>query len=282
MVKQTKELEQLRPARTYEVLASVQTDPGCVRELNEDAGLYAQLSEPDTLARKGRLALVADGMGGHSAGEVASGLAVEVISRTYYEAEADAPAALRQAFAAANRRIYEAATQDEKLQGMGTTCTALALCDGAAFAAHVGDSRLYLVRDDEIYLLTEDHSAVMELVKQGLISPAEARRHPDKNVILRALGTTPAVEASMWDEPLPVRTGDQFLLCSDGLHDLVADAEIKEVVSAASHPHEACTQLIALARARGGHDNITVGIISLRDEQEAQVLRPTREVEVAQ
>src|ERR1051325_9134243 len=124
MVKQTKELEQLRPARTYEVLASVQTDPGCVRELNEDAGLYVQPSEPDTLARKGRLALVADGMGGHSAGEGAGGVA-----RGY-------------AFAPANRRIYEAATQDEKLQGMGTTCTVLPLCDGAAFAAHVGDSRL--------------------------------------------------------------------------------------------------------------------------------------------
>jgi protein phosphatase len=267
--------------REYEVIASVLTDVGCQREVNEDCGRFTQPGDSELLARKGLLLIVADGMGGHSAGEVASNLAVDCISRTYYDHPRDPRSALIEAFHEANRQIFETAQSDEALRGMGTTCTALVLQDGSALAAHVGDSRLYLVRDGQIYLMTEDHSAVMEMVKRGLISLEAARRHPDKNIILRALGSQPEVEVSTWEQPFPVREGDAFLLCSDGLYDLVEDAEIKEAVLSTT-PLSACENLIALAKQRGGHDNVTVGIVSLRSggDTPGKGLRETREVEV--
>jgi len=269
-------------APSYEILASVRTDRGCVREGNEDAGRFIKPNDPALLSAKGLLLIVADGMGGHLGGEVASRMAVELISRAYYEDESDAVRALRKALEEANRRIYEASLADDALVGMGTTCTALALVGGTAFVAHVGDSRLYLVRNGDIYLMTEDHSAVMELVKQGIITMDEARHHADKNIILRALGTHPQVEVSMWEEPLSIRAGDRYLLCSDGLYDLVEDSEIRQGVASARDPLEACENLIALAKERGGHDNITVAVVSIEPEgslKEAS-LRPTREVEV--
>jgi protein phosphatase len=246
----------------YEVVVSMQTDVGCVREVNEDCGRYTIPSDPAELAGKGVLAIVADGMGGHSAGEVASQMAVEVISRAYYESSADVQTALKRAIEKANREIHEASVKNASQHGMGTTIVALVLQQDLAYAAHVGDSRLYLVRGGEIYLMTEDHSAVMEMVKRGLLSLSEARHHADKNVILRALGSHPAVEVSIWEEPLPVREGDCFLLCSDGLYDLVEDDEIRAAV-VESGPHAACEKLIGLAKERGGHDNITVGILAV-------------------
>jgi protein phosphatase len=267
----------------YEVAASVLSDVGCVRELNEDSAAYVQPYDEAVLAGKGMLFVVADGMGGHSAGEVASNMAVEVIRRVYYEEDREAQAALKKAVEKANREIFEAAARDETMKGMGTTCTALVLQNGRAISAHVGDSRMYLVRDGQIYLLTEDHSAVMEMVKHGIISAEEARHHPDKNVILRALGSHAEVEVSTWQEPLPVREGDRFVLCSDGLYDLVEDEEIRQAVSAAE-PRAACESLVALAKQRGGHDNITVAIVSLKPVAEAQprAVPETREVEVVQ
>jgi protein phosphatase len=119
-----------------------------------------------------------------------------------------------------------------------------------------------MIRDTQIYLMTEDHSAVMEMVKRGWLSLDQARHHPDKNVILRALGSHPEVEVTIWESPLPVRNGDRFLLCSDGLYDLVEDEEIKKIAMTSS-PNAACQNLIALAKQRGGHDNITVAIVSL-------------------
>jgi protein phosphatase len=181
----------------------------------------------------------------------------------------------------ANRVIVDAGGSDQRLRGMGTTCTALVLRHGLAYCAHVGDSRLYLVRDGEIFLMTEDHSAVMHLVKSGAISPAEARHHPDKNVIVRALGGRPKVEVSAWPKPLGVRPGDRFVLCSDGLYDLVEDIEIRG--AALSYmPQVACERLVALARERGGPDNISVGILAMNDAaSDPHPIRATRAVEVS-
>jgi serine/threonine protein phosphatase PrpC len=246
----------------FEVEASVQTDVGRVREINEDSGRFSRPSDPATLASKGVLLIVADGMGGHSAGEVASGMTVELVPRLYYGSASAAPDALREAVEETNRQIHAASLADESKRGMGTTCTALAVAGGEAFAAHVGDSRLYMMRDGKVYLLTEDHSAVMEMVKLGLITMEEARTHEDKNVILRALGTAPEVEVATL-EPFRVRAGDKYLLCSDGLYDLVTDEEIGRELSAAEDIHAAGERLIAVAKARGGHDNITVGIVEL-------------------
>ncbi len=259
----------------YEVAASLLSDVGCVREVNEDCIRFVQPGDPEVAAKKGLLVLVADGMGGHSGGEVASNKATDVISRVYYEESGEPQSALKKAFNRASREIFEMSQKDEALKGMGTTCTALVLKNGTALAAHVGDSRLYLVRNGQIYLMTEDHSEVMEMVKRGLISLEEARHHPDKNVILRAIGSHPEVEVSTWEEPFPVREGDRFLLCSDGLYDLVEDGEIKEELEK-SEPQVACESLVALAKERGGHDNISVGIVSLMPVAEAQD-RPVRE-----
>ncbi|CAN5348401.1 N/A [soil metagenome] len=285
MRKSIKATNDLAPAQGgYEVLASVQTDVGCVREANEDSGRHVRPNDPALRQTKGALTIIADGTGGHASGEVASQMAVEIVSRVYYQAEDDSPtAALKHAVEEANRLIHAASLKDEKLRGMGTTCTALVLRGGFAHCAHVGDSRLYMLRDGEIYLLTEDHSAVMEMVKLGLITPEEARTHEDKNVILRALGTSPEVEVSVWGEPFAVREGDQYLLCSDGLYDLVRDEEIRRALVEAADAHAAGEELIALAQERGGHDNIKVGIVGVVREGagavDAEDVRITRELE---
>jgi PPM family protein phosphatase len=269
-----------RPRLDYEVAASVQTDKGCVREINEDSGRFVRPSEEELLREKGVLLVVADGMGGHSAGEVASQMAAELVPRLYFDADGEPQDALRGAVEEANRRIHAASLEDESKRGMGTTCTALALLGGQAHVAHVGDSRLYMLRGGKVYLLTEDHSAVMEMVKMGLITLEQARHHEDKNVILRALGTTPEVEVTML-EPFSVRLGDQYLLCSDGLYDLVPDDEIERELASAADIHAAGERLITLAKARGGHDNITVGIAAVVPPgdggAEAVDLRATRE-----
>ena len=266
----------------FEVVASVQTDKGCVREINEDSGRYLRPSDPAQLGARGSLLIVADGMGGHSAGEVASQLAVETVSRVYYEAQGSPQEALRLAVEEANRRIHSAAAEDPSKHGMGTTCTALALRGDQALGAHVGDSRLYMLRAGQLYQLSEDHSAVMEMVKLGLISKEQARTHEDKNVILRALGTNPEVEVSVI-EPFGVREGDRYLLCSDGLYDLVRDEEIAAVLTEAEDVHAAGERLIVLAKERGGHDNITVGILAIMPEgasaAEAEDVPETRELE---
>src|SRR2546422_444779 len=227
----------------FDVVASMLSDVGCVRELNEDSGTYIQPDDPEVLASKGLLILVADGMGGHSAGEVASRMAVEVITRTYYEDGGDPQTALKKAFREANRAIHKTAEKDESKTGMGTTCTALVLQNGTAISAHVGDSRLYLVREGSIYLMTEDHSAVMEMVKAGLITLEQARHHPEKNVILRAMGSHPEVEVTTWQEPFPVRAGDRFLLGSVGLYDVVEDEVFMERVMV-SAPQADCESVI--------------------------------------
>jgi serine/threonine protein phosphatase PrpC len=271
-----------QPAPALEIVASVQTDVGCVREINEDSGRLLRPSDPAQLSAKGTLLVVADGMGGHSAGEVASQLAADVVSRLYYDSPEEPGAALKAAVEEANRRIHSAAAADEAKHGMGTTCTALALCSGTAYAAHVGDSRLYMMRAGQFYQLSEDHSAVNEMVKMGIITKEQARTHEDKNVILRALGTSPEVEVSTV-EPFGVREGDRYLLCSDGLYDLVLDDEIAAVLTESEDVHAAGERLIKTAKERGGHDNITVGIIAIMPEgtgaAEAKNLRATRELE---
>ncbi|HSE97080.1 MAG TPA: Stp1/IreP family PP2C-type Ser/Thr phosphatase [Blastocatellia bacterium] len=283
IVRPTSYLGQQSESEQFEVVAGFKSDVGCVRESNEDSGRFTLPDDPAVLAEKGRLFVVADGMGGHSGGEIASRLAAEVITRTYYEDDDDSQTALKNAFREANRQIYEVALKDDSLKGMGTTCTALVLRDGSAISAHVGDSRLYLVRNGHIYLMTEDHSAVMEMVKRGWISLSDARHHPDKNVILRAMGSHPEVEVSTWQEPFPLKAGDRFLLCSDGLYDLVEDEEIKQIVLAVD-PQNACEKLIEIAKERGGHDNITVAIASLKrpGDDSKRPVPVTRVVEVVE
>ena len=276
------ETRELQPSQTdYEIAASVQTDTGCVRQANEDSGRHTRPNDPEILRRKGTLTVVADGMGGHLAGEVASRMAIELVSDLYYNDDRRATgAALKNAIEIANQVIYNRASADEKLFGMGTTIVALVVQNRAAFVAHVGDSRVYRLRGQEFDQLTFDHSQVMEMVKYGIISLDEARTHTDKNVILRALGTRPEVEAEL-SEPLAIEPSDVFLLCSDGLSDMLEDWEIKAVIQNAADIFQAGEQLINFANERGGHDNITVGLVKFSDGAAAQTVgrvRTTREL----
>jgi protein phosphatase len=258
------------------------SDVGCHRAINEDSGKIVHPGDPGELVRKGILIAVADGMGGHEAGEVASRMAVETVARVYYASPEDSGAALASGFQEANREIHAFASQKPELAGMGTTCSALAVAGEAVCAAHVGDSRIYLVRRGSIYQMSEDHSEVMQMVRQGLLSLEEARRHEDRNVLLRALGTRPEVEVSGWTEPLPVFPGDRFVLSSDGLHDGVREDEIRGA-AVEKEPQAACRWLVDLARERGGYDNITVAVVAFEPAREAAAreLRETRSLEVA-
>lgn len=262
--------------------AGIATDPGCVRELNEDMVRIIRPTAPEELARRGVLAVVCDGMGGHEAGEIASRLATETIIRRFETDDGEPLTLLPRAVRAANRAIFEAAAHNRKLAGMGTTVTALLLRGGHAYGAHVGDSRTYLVRNGEIFAMTEDHSAVMELVRRGVLSREEARHHPDKNVISRALGSHRDVQVTGWPKPFAVLPGDAFLLCSDGLYDLVDDATLLATVRD-THPQVACDRLVTLAREAGGHDNISVAILAMSAPgAPARAVAATRAVEIPQ
>lgn len=243
--------------------AAALSDVGCVRDNNEDTIELIDPDDPAKLTRRGALALVADGMGGHQAGEVASRLAAEVVARRYYEVVGDDPLyCLRVAVEEANAAVLHASNRHAGLQGMGTTVTALALCCGGAYLAHVGDSRLYRIRGEIIEQLSEDHTYVAELCRIGILSEEDARGHPDRNILTKALGGSPDV--AVYTRAMPLQSGDVFVLCSDGLHDLVEDQEIRRLAVAGT-PQEACAALVELAKSRGGRDNISVGILRVQD-----------------
>lgn len=232
------------------------THVGRVRSVNQDA--YAAWLADD---RSVHLLFVADGMGGHRGGEVASQLAVEHVGRVFDDANGDPRALLRAAFERANSEIFEAASRDFELAGMGTTGVALLLTgEPLGFVAHVGDSRAYRLRDGRLEALTGDHSVVGELVRRGQLTSEEARVHPQSNEILRAIGTGPQVDVEIAE--VDVQRGDLFLLCSDGLSGMLPDREIARVLGS-SPPDEAVGRLIDLANEAGGTDNITVQIAEI-------------------
>ena len=260
----------------HRIVIGTGTDVGCVRDGNEDAFCVVR---PHDNVHEPLLAAVCDGMGGHAAGERASRLATEVLTAQYRRNPGDPGKSLTEAVRAANRAIHDAASRDSHLTGMGTTCTALAIQSGRVWCAHVGDSRCYLIRNNDILLMTEDHSSVMELVREGSISAGEARNHPDKNVILRALGSHRDVEVSVWPQPFLLCPGDRLLLCSDGLYDVLGDPDIL-LAAGSGAPQEACGRLIELARERGAPDNVTVVVIAVPTSATDTSLRITRPVPV--
>jgi protein phosphatase len=215
------------------------------------------------------LYLVADGMGGHTAGQVASEMAAEAALRavrTLQGASASLAEKLRYAVTSANREIYQTGRQQPELAGMGTTLVSVLVLEGRAALAHVGDSRAYLVRGGRIRQLTDDHSVVGELLRRREISEDAAREHPHRHVLTRALGVRPVVEPDLAE--LSPEPDDVFVLCSDGLTVHVEDDEIAEHVVGAADPDACVENLVDLANARGGDDNITV--LVLRWEKEAE------------
>ena len=232
----------------------VRSDVGRVRSENEDAyGCYP--SEAPCLF------VVADGMGGHDDGARASRLAVETVRDAFFdEPERPLEERLRGAVEAANAVVHEEARASGAARPMGTTCTALAFGEGEAAVAHVGDSRAYRVQVGGITQLTEDHTLVEALRREGALTDAEAERHPQRHALLRAVGIGPEVEVDVV-RLRPPAPGDAFALCSDGLAP-VADDEIHDAVRRAS-PQEAADALVRLANERGGPDNVTVLVVEV-------------------
>lgn len=241
------------------------SDPGKVRPNNEDACGAFIPPKPEDLNKKGHLFIVADGMGGHRGGEIASRLAVDSIRKSYFDAEAgDVGRALATAFANANAEIMQESVSDNSLFGMGTTCTAMVLLEGNAYFSHIGDSRAYMLRGATLTQITQDHSLVGEMVRSGIISDEDARTHPKRNVITRSLGVQETADADAPNSPLALQAGDKFLLCSDGLTSYITDEELESAL-VGENLDGICRQLVDTANARGGRDNITVQLVLVRE-----------------
>ena len=238
------------------------TDLGRVRDNNEDKFDFFEPEDSAVLATKGSFYAVADGMGGHSAGQIACELALKTVLQAYYaNPSSDTEASLRYAVEEANSLIFETAQTIPDRQGMGTTLTAAVVREDRLTVAQVGDSRAYLVRGQAITQITDDHSWVAEQVRLGTMTLAEAQVSPFRNIITRSIGTAATVEADVVTHELAV--GDSLVLCSDGLSGHVEAEEIQSVVQQHS-PSVAATYLIDFANERGGRDNITAVILSVR------------------
>ena len=230
------------------------TSVGKIRDVNEDSFFVSEISSGGAV-----LAVVADGMGGHNAGEVASAETVNTLKDLIVETNIPIKDLLLQAIECANNSIYKMSKKTPTLHGMGTTVTACVIDDGKVTAAQVGDSRLYLIRDNEITQITKDHSLVGMLVASGQITEEDAKHHPQKNVITRAIGTDSSVEADIYEFSL--KKDDILLLCSDGLVNMVEDEKILSLVTESDDFSSLSDILVKEAETAGGHDNITVVLI---------------------
>lgn len=273
--------------RNLIVRAALRTDVGLVRSENQDFGTYTTVVEEQHSPSKARLLIVADGMGGHRGGATASRLAAETLKAHFLSTSADdLAAALRDSLSTANARIFSEAQANPDLRGMGTTTSVLAVRDGAGWLAHVGDSRIYLVRGDSIQQLTDDHSLVMTMVREGLLTSQEAETHPRRNVLQRSMGVSADVEIDVRG-PLQLEEGDTFILCSDGLHGVVKEPELKEI--AKETIENAADEFMRRALERGAPDNVTVIVarveasgesldeMVIAPEEATQPLRPLEE-----
>jgi serine/threonine protein phosphatase PrpC len=239
------------------------TDVGRQRANNEDSYLYWESESEKEFGRKGRLAVIADGMGGYEGGQEASRLAVETVRHSYdAEFEGDPQSALMAGFYEAHENIHRYAVEHPEFHGMGTTCTAFALVGPQLYFAHVGDSRLYRVRGSEVKRLTRDHSYVGRLVESGIVKAEDAESHPQRHILTAALGSGREVVPDAPQAAVAVEKGDAFVLCTDGLWGLIGEQELGELVRA-NGPESACEALVKVALERGGPDNITVLILRI-------------------
>lgn len=249
-----------RPTAQRNLVVHAATDVGLVRSENEDSHA---IWTPDGNSKNGALLVIADGMGGAVAGEIASRLTVETVVRGHCErAPVRGADGLRRAIEDANREVLRRGCADQNLNGMGTTCTTAVIRDREIAIAHVGDSRAYLIRGDRIWQLTQDHSLVAQLVERREISAESARRDPRRNLMTRCVGVAENVEVDTLVLEPGMKPGDTLLLCSDGLHGQIPDAELAEI-AAGEDLVEVCRQLVARANDNGGPDNITVVVARL-------------------
>lgn len=241
------------------VTVACKTDLGRVRENNEDKFEYYMAEDIATLASRGLIFEVCDGMGGHAAGQIASELTAKTFIDVYLNHPATEPRqAMRAAVSAANRFVLDVARAVPSRRGMGTTLSALILLQDTAYTVHVGDSRVYRLRDGELQQLTDDHTWIEDAVRTGTMSREEAEQSAYKHVLTRAVGTEDNVPVDVRDHDL--KEGDTFLLCSDGLINHVADQGIEDALKMFA-PAEACWRLVSQALLLGGSDNCTVMIV---------------------
>jgi PPM family protein phosphatase len=238
------------------------SDVGCQRENNEDSYSYWESPEDSTFARLGRLAIVADGMGGCEGGQFASRIAVETVEQIYSSSpDPDPQQRLLEGFRQAHARIQQRARENPGLHGMGTTMTALALVGNNLYYGHIGDSRLYLLRAGKLRVVTRDHSLVSRLVETGIIRAEDAESHPQKHVLTAAVGIADDIQPDFSAQPVPMEKSDVLLLCTDGLWGQVSEPELEQALS--QSPSEACRSLVQLAKDHGGPDNITLQVARL-------------------
>ncbi|HSR18073.1 MAG TPA: PP2C family serine/threonine-protein phosphatase, partial [Ignavibacteriaceae bacterium] len=262
---------------TAEVKLSIEysgrSDIGLVRSENQDSFGKYPIGVMDIYSGKGQLFIIADGMGGHAGGKIASRLAVDTVSKVYFSAgDLNTSEALRNAIDQANKRIYwESESSDYNLAGMGTTCSVLILKANKAVIGHVGDSRIYRIEENNIEQLTEDHTQVNEMLKQGILSVKEADNYPLKTVLARALGTDKQVKSDIIPDLL-IKEGQSYILCTDGLGK-VKPEEILGIVSPNSAA-EASEKLVKIANERGGNDNVTVLVIKINSNQKDKSQTP--------
>lgn len=231
------------------------TDIGRKRSMNQDSVYTCDIP----LGNLPNLFVVADGMGGHKAGDYASACTVRTIEHEVMMCDDTEPVRiLRNAIECANKEVYDKAAFDADFQGMGTTVVAATIVDNIMYVANVGDSRLYLINDD-IKQVTKDHSLVEEMIRAGEISREEARNHPDKNIITRAIGVSPRVDVDFFE--VDICKGDRVLMCSDGLTNMIDDDEICKIIRAGRDVVDIVEDLVRIANHNGGKDNITVVII---------------------
>ena len=241
--------------------AACLSDVGLQRTNNEDSYIYWEPESDDEFLRKGRLAAVADGMGGYEGGQEASRLAIETVRYIYdRDFNGQPQEVLISAFRTAHDTIQRYAFEHPEFHGMGTTCTALSIVDRRLYFAHVGDSRLYLIRGGAISRLTRDHSYVSRLVESGIVRSEDAESHPQRHILTAALGSGADITPHVPDSPIPLEDGDLLLLCTDGLWGLVPDHDLAHI-ALSDPPAQACQKLVKMALARGGPDNITVQLL---------------------
>ena len=239
------------------------SDVGCQRDNNEDSYSYWESPDDSSFARLGRLAIVADGMGGCEGGQFASRIAVETVEQIYSSsADPNPQQRLLEGFRQAHARIQQKAGENPGLRGMGTTMTAFALVGDYLYYAHIGDSRLYLLRRGMLRVITRDHSLVSRLVETGIIRAEDADTHPQKHVLTAAVGIAEEIQPDSSAEPVALEKSDVLLLCTDGLWGQVSEPELEQAL-ASQAPPDACHSLVQLAKDHGGPDNITLQILRL-------------------
>jgi PPM family protein phosphatase len=259
----------------FDVKAIILTDNGNVRQNNEDAARFVRPTNVNLRKEKGFLAILADGMGGHASGEVASNLAVDHISKLYYRTKDTGLLYLAKLFNEANSLIYHASLKNQMHNGMGTTCSAVLIEKEEISIVHIGDSRIYILSEENLYQVSEDHTYVLELLKANLISPKEVLNHPDKNILSRAMGTKSQIEIQSKKLSFKTKSVSKIFVCSDGLYEYISDLELGKILTG-PNIGDMATYLMNLAKQRGGHDNITFIILDFIPMENDEKLRETK------